>query len=134
MTPVRAGAVDSSVKRDGANGYYIIPLVASSPSTRIALKKSAAMGGTQFDDTATVLIDKNTPYRLLTEVFYSAGQAEFTNYRLTVINAPSNLTSAKLARQSRTASNRALAPARGNCMTLRTASAEETRPTWCPRS
>ena len=32
-----------------------------------------------------VMVDKNTPYRLLTEVLYSAGQAEFKNYHLVVI-------------------------------------------------
>ena len=43
------------------------------------------MGGTQFDGTAMVMVDKNTPYRLLTEVLYSAVQAEFKNYHLVVI-------------------------------------------------
>jgi biopolymer transport protein ExbD len=82
---VRAGAVDPSVKRDGANGYYITPLVDTLNKHANRLKKIAAMGGTQFDGTAMILIDKNTPYRLLTEVLYSAGQAEFRNYHLVVI-------------------------------------------------
>ena len=85
VTTVRAGAVDPSVKRDGANGYYITPLVDVLTKHANRLKKIAAMGGTQFDHTATVMVDKNTPYRLLTEVLYSAGQAEFANYRLSVI-------------------------------------------------
>jgi biopolymer transport protein ExbD len=82
---VRSGAVDPSVKRDGANGYYITPLVDTLNKHGNCLKKIAAMGGTQFDGTAMILIDKNTPYRLLTEVLYSAGQAEFRNYHLVVI-------------------------------------------------
>jgi biopolymer transport protein ExbD len=85
VTTVRAGAVDPSVKRDGANGYYITPLVDVLTKHANRLKKIAAMGGTQFDGTAMVLVDKNTPYRLLTEVLYSAGQAEFKNYHLVVI-------------------------------------------------
>lgn len=85
VTTVRAGAVDPSVKRDGANGYYITPLVAILTKHANRLKKIAAMGGTKFDGTAMVLVDKNTPYRLLTEVLYSAGQAEFGNYHLVVI-------------------------------------------------
>jgi hypothetical protein len=32
-----------------------------------------------------IMVDKNTPYRLLSEVLYSAGQAEFNNYRMVVI-------------------------------------------------
>jgi biopolymer transport protein ExbD len=85
VTTVRAGAVDSSVKRDGANGYYITPLVDVLTKHCNRLKKIAAMGGSQFDGTAMVMVDKNTPYRLLTEVLYSAGQAEFKNYHLVVI-------------------------------------------------
>lgn len=85
VTPVRAGAVDPSAKRDGANSYYITPLVDTLTKHANRLKKIGAMGGTGFDNTATVMVDKNTPYRLLTEVLYSAGQAEFSNYRLAVI-------------------------------------------------
>jgi biopolymer transport protein ExbD len=85
VTTVRAGAVDPSVKRDGANGYYITPLVEVLTKHANRLKKIAAMGGTQFDGTAMVMVDKSTPYRLLTEVLYSAGQAEFKNYHLVVI-------------------------------------------------
>jgi biopolymer transport protein ExbD len=85
VTTVRNGAVDPSVKRDGANGYYITPLVDVLTKHANRLKKIAAMGGTSFDGTAMVMVDKNTPYRLLTEVLYSAGQAEFKNYHLVVI-------------------------------------------------
>src|SRR4051812_1967131 len=85
VTTVRTGAVDPSVKRDGANGYYITPLVDVLNKHANRLKKIAAMGGSQFDGTAMILVDKNTPYRLLTEVLYSAGQAEFKNYHLVVI-------------------------------------------------
>ena len=85
VTAVRAGSVDPSVKRDGANGYYITPLVDVLNKHANRLKKIAAMGGTPFDHTATVMLDRNTPYRLVTEVLYSAGQAEFSNYRLSVV-------------------------------------------------
>lgn len=85
VTTVRAGAVDPSVKRDGANGYYITPLVDVLTKHANRLKKIAAMGGSAFDGTAMVMVDKNVPYRLLTEVLYSAGQAEFKNYHLVVI-------------------------------------------------
>ncbi len=85
VAPVRAGAVDPSVKRDGANGYYITPLVDVLSKHANRLKKIGALGGGDFDNTAMVIVDKSTPYRLLTEVLYSAGQAEFRNYRLVVI-------------------------------------------------
>ncbi len=85
VAPVRNGAVDPSVKRDGANGYYITPLVDVMTKHANRLKKLAALGSSPFDNTAMVMVDKNVPYRLLSEVLYSAGQAEFRNYRLVVI-------------------------------------------------
>jgi biopolymer transport protein ExbD len=85
VATVRSGAVDASVKRDGANGYYITPLVDTLTKHANRLKKLAAMGAGPFDGTCMVMVDKSTPYRLLTEVLYSAGQAEFKNYHLVVI-------------------------------------------------
>jgi len=85
VTPVLNHAVDPSVKRDGANGYYITPLVDVLTKHKNRLQKIAALGGSAFDNTATIMVDKATPYRLLSEVLYSAGQAEFRNYRLVVI-------------------------------------------------
>jgi biopolymer transport protein ExbD len=85
VAPVRAGAVDPSYKRDGANGYYITPLVDILTKHATRLKKISMLGGREFDGTAMVMVDKSIPYRLLTEVLYSAGQAEFKNYHLVVI-------------------------------------------------
>jgi biopolymer transport protein ExbD len=85
VAPVLNRKVDASLKRDGDNGYYITPLVDTLTKHANRLKKLAALGGTPFDNTAMVMIDKGTPYRLLSEVLYSAGQAEFRNYRLVVI-------------------------------------------------
>src|SRR5258706_13182893 len=80
VCPVRAGNFYPSVKRDGANGYYITPLVDTLAKHANRLKKIALMGGTVFDGTAMIMVDKAVPYRLLTEILYSAGQAEFRNY------------------------------------------------------
>jgi len=85
VAPVRAGAVDPSLKRDGANGYYITPLVDTLQKHANRLKKIALIGGTKFDGTAMIMVDKAVPYRLLTEILYSCGQAEFNNYHLVVI-------------------------------------------------
>ncbi len=74
ITAVRGGAVDPSVKPDGANGYLIRPLVDVLTKHANRLKKLAALGGPPFDGTAMVMVDKTIPYRLLTEVIYSAGQ------------------------------------------------------------
>ncbi len=85
VAPVRSGAVDPSAKRDGANGYYITPVVDILTKHANRLKKLLSLGGSPFDGTAMIMVDKGTPYRLLTEILYSAGQAEFKNYHLVVI-------------------------------------------------
>ena len=85
VATVRSGAVDPSVKRDGANGFYITPLVTTLEKHAKRLKTLASLGAGPFDGTAMIMVDKNTPYRLLTEVLYSAGQAEFSKYHLVVI-------------------------------------------------
>ena len=85
VATVRQGEVDPATKREGANSYHITPVVDTLTKHANRLKKLAAMQGTTFDGIALVMVDKRTPYRLLTEVLYSAGQAEFNNYRLVVI-------------------------------------------------
>jgi biopolymer transport protein ExbD len=85
VAPLSNHSVDPSMKRDGANGYYITPLVDVLTKHANRLKKIAALGGGEFDHAAMIMVDKNTPYRLLSEVMYSAGQAEFLNYRFVVI-------------------------------------------------
>ena len=87
VAPVRSGTVDASLKRGGANSLEIVPLVDSLNKHRKRLQtlEIVTKGATKWDNTATLLIDKNIPYRLVTEVIYSAGQAEFSQYRLSVI-------------------------------------------------
>jgi biopolymer transport protein ExbD len=86
VASVRAGAVDPGVKRDGPSGYYITPVVDILQKHANRLKKLAALGGTPFEGTMLLLVDRSIPYRLVTEVLYSAGQAEFRNYRLVVLS------------------------------------------------
>jgi biopolymer transport protein ExbD len=86
VVSIRNGTVDPSSKRDGANGYYITPVVDTLQKHANRLKKLEALGSAPFDHTILLLVDKNTPYRLVTEVLYSAGQAEFRNYRLVVLS------------------------------------------------
>ena len=86
VVPVRAGAVDPAAKRDGPNGYYITPLVDTLQKHANRLKKLQMMGGPPFEGTMLLLVDRSIPYRLLTEVLYSAGEAEFRNYKLVVLS------------------------------------------------
>ena len=50
-------------------------------------KKVAEVTGVKFDGELTIIADKNTPYRLLTEILYSCGQAEYANYRLLILKS-----------------------------------------------
>src|SRR5262249_38006638 len=87
VCPVRNGSVDPSLKRGGANSLEIVPLVDTLNKHRKRLQQIEIVsnGATKWDSTATLVIDKNIPYRLLTEIIYSAGQAEFSQYRLSVV-------------------------------------------------
>ncbi|MSP60998.1 MAG: hypothetical protein EXR72_11765 [Myxococcales bacterium] len=86
LVSVRAGAVDPGAKRDGPSGYYITPVVDTLQKHANRLKKIGLMGGGKFEGTLLLLVDRSIPYRLVTEVLYSAGQAEFRNYRLVVLS------------------------------------------------
>ena len=85
VVQVKGGAVDPVWKQDGAGGYAITPVVSALTKHRARLRKIAALQNATFDGIAIVMADKRTPYRLLSEVLYSAGQAEFNNYRLIVM-------------------------------------------------
>ncbi len=85
VAPVNNGKIDPALKRDGENGYYITPLVETLSKVARREKKVAEMTGQKFDGELTIVADKKTPYRLLTEILYSCGQAEYANYRLLVL-------------------------------------------------
>ena len=85
VAPINAGKVDPTLKRDGENGYYITPLVGLLEKYSRKERKVAEMTGVEFDSQLMVVADASTPYRLITEVLYSCGQAGYKNYRLIVI-------------------------------------------------
>ncbi len=84
---VHNGSVDAAWKSQGqgASGYAITPVVNALSKHRARLTKLARLQNGAFDGIAIVMADKRTPYRLLAEVIYSAGQAEFHSYRLVAL-------------------------------------------------
>lgn len=83
---VQNGQVEAAWKQGGQGGYAITPIVSALSKHRARLEKLARMqAGGAFEGTAVVMADKRTPYRLLTEVLYSAGQAQFGSYRLVTL-------------------------------------------------
>jgi biopolymer transport protein ExbD len=87
IAPINNGKVDPAVKRDGENGYYITPLVDVLEKHSRKEKKVAELTGSKFEAQLMIVADQTTPYRLLTEVLYSCGQAGYANYRLLVLKA-----------------------------------------------
>lgn len=85
VAAVKRGEVDSSLKRDGQSSFLINPLLDLLQKHATRLKKLAKMTGSQFEGEIVIIADQNTPYRLLSEVLYTAGQAEFGKYRLMVL-------------------------------------------------
>ena len=87
IAPINAGRVDPAVKRDGENGYYITPARRDPGEACPREKKVAEMTGQKFEAQLMLVADQTTPYRMLTEIIYSCGQAGYANYRLLVLKA-----------------------------------------------
>ncbi|HET6282501.1 MAG TPA: biopolymer transporter ExbD [Polyangia bacterium] len=87
IAPVNNGKIDPAVKRDGENGYYITPLVDILEKHARKEKRVAELTGQKYEAQLMLVADQTTPYRLLTEVIYSCGQAGYANYRLLVLKS-----------------------------------------------
>ena len=79
---LRNGEVDDSQKRDGIEGFLITPLhqvlvEKMNHINMIAARTTAAPP----KRVALLVADKQTNYRLISEVLYTAGQAQFTDFR-----------------------------------------------------
>ena len=86
IVTLRNGQVDPSDKQGGANSYLVTPLLTAMGQHRDRLKAIGARNSTRpFEGEVTIQADKSVPYRLLTEVLYTVGQAEFGRYRLVVL-------------------------------------------------
>ncbi len=87
VAPITNGRVDPQLKRDGDNGYSITPLVEILSKVARREKKVAEITGQTFDSELTIVADRNTPYRLLTEIIYSCGEAGYAHFRLLVLKS-----------------------------------------------
>lgn len=85
---VKDGKIEASQKRGGEDGYFIIPLNkvlvdAAEKKRRLASVNTSV----KFDGICTIVMDRDTPYRLLTEILYTAGQAEFANFKFAAVSS-----------------------------------------------
>ncbi|MFO7735566.1 MAG: biopolymer transporter ExbD [bacterium] len=83
---IKDGKVDASEKRGGGDGYFIEPLHKVLTDAGEKKRKLASINpNVKFDGICTLVMDREIPYRLLTEIMYTAGQAEFQKFKFAVI-------------------------------------------------
>ena len=81
VVDLHAGAVDEAHKRDGGDSLLINPLFDALKEKVGHLKMVAARSGTPFEAQVLIVADRATRYRLISEVLYTAGQAEFGKFK-----------------------------------------------------
>lgn len=81
------GLVDESQKQGGTNGFLITPLLDILSQHRERLRQIETLsGGRQpFTGTVQIIADNRTPFRTLSEVIYTLGQAEFSKMHFVVL-------------------------------------------------
>lgn len=84
---IKGGAVDKSQKKGGEASLYIQPLFDELADATKRKKREMKLLGQPYDPIATVIADQSTPYRLITEVMYTAGQAELSKFKFAVIRS-----------------------------------------------
>lgn len=82
---VKSGAVDKSQKKGGEASLTIQPLYDELTEAIKRKKRETKLLGQEYTPTATIIADQGTPYRLLTEVMYTAGQAELSQFKFAVV-------------------------------------------------
>ena len=80
VVDVKEGSVDKSRKKGGENSFMIGLTEEANHQKQIA-----KISGADFEGMAAIVSDMNTPYRLLLEVMYTAGQAEFGKFKFAVV-------------------------------------------------
>ncbi len=83
---LRNGLVDPSQKQGGANGFLITPMLTVMQQHRDRLKLIAQhVPSRPFTGTVQIIADTRTPFRTLSEVIYTIGQAEFQHIHFVVL-------------------------------------------------
>lgn len=82
---VDKGKVDKTKKKDGESGLYITPLFKELTEAIKKKKREKELLQQDYQPVATIIADQSTPYRLITEVMYTAGQAELSKFKFAVV-------------------------------------------------
>ena len=87
VVDVKAGSVDKSRKKGGENSFLIQPLFDKLKDEATNNKQLAKISGGEFEGLTAIVADKDTPARLLLEVMYTAGQAEYGKFKFAVVKS-----------------------------------------------
>lgn len=84
---VRDGTVDAQLKKDQQpSSYLILPLLDKLKEAANKRKKLAKFNSAiKFEGIVTIVADSRMPFRLLSEIMYTAGQASFGKFKFAVI-------------------------------------------------
>lgn len=82
---IKSGAIDKAMKKGGENSLYITPLFESLNTAIKKKKREKQLLKQKYEPVATIIADQATPYRLITEVMFTAGQAELSKFKFAVI-------------------------------------------------
>ena len=85
VVPIKDGMVDKVFKAGEETALRIEPLFEALIKEATNQKQIASLRGGKFQGLITVIADRKVPYRLLTEVLYTAGQAEFAKFKFAVM-------------------------------------------------
>ncbi len=83
VVEVTDGDVDKSQRR--GDGPVITPLLEKLTENVQHQKNVASLSGTEWEGIATLVVHRDVNYKLLTDIMYTAGQAEFQNFKFAVI-------------------------------------------------
>ena len=80
--------VDKRHKEDGSDKSYLIEPLEKELSKLVKQQKEEnEILGKDFEGITTVICDENIPFRLLTEIVYSAGKAGLYDIRFAILKA-----------------------------------------------
>lgn len=87
---VKQGSVDKGQKKGGDNSLLITPLFEDLSEAVKRKKREKELLRQKYEPMVTIIADQAIPYRLVTEVMYTAGQAELSQFKIAVIRKARN--------------------------------------------
>jgi len=83
-------SIDKAFKEDGDESKFLIEPLHKRLETIVKIQKAEAKDlGREYSPTATFVIDREIPYRLVSEIVYTSGMAGLSNLRFAVIKTTS---------------------------------------------